>query len=235
MKLRQGERRLREQKIGVLGGSFNPIHAGHLHIAREIQRLFALSQVHFVVAATPPHKQLENLIPLPHRYAMVALATAGSPSFIPSLVELEPPASPFSVDTMEKLVRSLGCRKADLYFIAGGDSLHDVSAWKESEKLLISYNFVFVGRPGFRTANAEDLLPGRAAARVRSFVGMGQTSVRKRIEEAGSEPGIYILDVNAPDVSATRIRELVATGKSIRRLVPEPVLEYINKLHLYGE
>ena len=90
-------------RIGVLGGTFNPVHNGHLHIARNIQEFFALKQVHFVVATTPPHKSLEDLIPFNHRYAMVSLAVAGVSSFIPSLVELEPEASPFSIDTMDKL------------------------------------------------------------------------------------------------------------------------------------
>ena len=136
------------ERIGVLGGTFNPIHLGHLHIAGEIQKIFSLAQVHFVVATTPPHKSPEDLIPFIHRYAMLSLATAAISSYIPSMIELEPQASPFSVDTMNKLARCMGREQRELYFIAGGDSLSEVKTWRNSEKLLTSYNFVFALRPG---------------------------------------------------------------------------------------
>jgi nicotinate-nucleotide adenylyltransferase len=223
-------------RIGVLGGTFNPIHFGHLHIARDIQRLFSLSQVHFVVATAPPHKPLEGLIAFTHRYAMVSLAVAGVPSFIPSLIELEPQASPFSVDTMHKLSRYLGRDRGILYFIAGGDSLLEVNSWRESESLLTSYNFVFVMRPGTARVDPGDVLPERALARVRDLTGLTRIRMRRRIaEENADENRIYLVDIGAPDISATRIRTLASSGKPVHRMVPGPVREYIRKLHLYGE
>jgi len=221
------------KRIGVLGGTFNPIHRGHLHIAREIQRIFSLAEVHFVVATTPPHKAPGDLIPFTHRYAMVSLATAGVSSFIPSLIELEPEASPFSVDTMRKLARSLGRRKGLLYFIAGGDSLPEVKTWRESEKLLTSYSFIFATRPGSRPVNPADVLPERAVARVWDLSGLGQDKTYRVVEQTDASR-IYILNVGAPDISATQIRELASSGKSIQRMVPKSVREYIDKLHLYG-
>lgn len=220
-------------RIGVLGGTFNPIHLGHLHIAREIQKIFSLSQVHFVVATVPPHKAPENLIPFVHRYAMVSLATAGAPSFIPSLIELEPESSPFSVDTMRKLKCRLGSQSV-LYFIAGGDSLAEVKSWRESEKLLTSYNFIFAVRPGTGPFNPEDVLPGRASARVRDLTQLKPIQIRSGIEENGDAKRIYILDVHAPDISATQIRKWVYSEETVRGMVPGPVCEYIQKLHLYG-
>jgi nicotinate-nucleotide adenylyltransferase len=217
----------------VLGGTFNPIHRGHLHIAGEIQRIFSLAQVHFVVATIPPHKAPGDLIPFTHRYAMVSLATAGISSFIPSLIELEPEASPFSVDTMGKLAHSLGRGKSLLYFIAGGDSLPEVKSWRESEKLLTSYNFIFATRPGSRPVNPAVVLPEKAAACVSDLTGLGQVKTRRVIEQTDANR-IFILDVGAPDISATRIRELASSGKSIQRMVPKSVREYIDKLHLYG-
>jgi nicotinate-nucleotide adenylyltransferase len=223
-------------RVGVLGGTFNPIHLGHLHIAKSIQQLFSLSQVYFVVATTPPHKTPENLIEFSHRYAMVSLAVAGIPSFIPSMIELEPHASPFSIDTMDKLAGILGRDRAVLYFIAGGDSLLEVKSWRESEKLLTSYNFVFAARPGADLNNIGDALPGKSVARVHSFTGMTRAQVRRRIAEGGAdEKRIYIVDIGAPDISATRIRNLASSGKSVRRMIPETVYDYIRKLHLYGE
>jgi nicotinate-nucleotide adenylyltransferase len=222
-------------KIGVLGGTFNPIHFGHLHIAGRIQALFSLSQVHFVVATMPPHKRPEDLIPFTHRYAMVSLAVAEETCFIPSLVELEPPASPFSIETMHKLAHGDGPDKRILYFIAGGDSLGEVKSWRESEKLLNCYNFVFVVRPGTKLMVPQDALPGKTAARMIDLTGLRRAEMRRRIVEAGDgRSHIYIVDADAPDISATQIRNRISLKKSIRRTVPGPVCEYIRKLHLYG-
>jgi len=221
------------KRIGVFGGTFNPIHLGHLHLAREIQKIFSLSQVHFVVATVPPHKAPEDLIPFAHRFAMVSIATAGIPSFIPSLVELEPKASAFSIDTMRKLARWIG-RESALYFIAGGDSLAEVQSWREGEKLLTSHNFIFAARPGTGRVNPADVLPAKASARVRDLTGFGRVPMQRVIREKSDTTRIYIVDVGAPDISATRIRKRVSLGKPIAPMVPAPVREYIRKLHLYG-
>jgi nicotinate-nucleotide adenylyltransferase len=221
------------KRIGVLGGTFNPIHLGHMHVAREIQKIFSLSQVYFVVATAPPHKNTEDLIPFMHRYAMVSLATSGTPSFLPSMIELEPKASAFSVDTMRKLTRSLS-RESVLYFLAGGDSLAEVKLWRNSENLLTSYNFIFAMRPGTGPINPADVLPSKAAARVHNLTGCGRAAIRRTITEQTDANRIYIVDVGAPDISATRIRRLASSGKSIRRMVPGPVSEYIHKIRLYG-
>ncbi len=222
-------------RIGVLGGTFNPVHFGHLHIARNTQTLFAFSQVHFVVATAPPHKSPGNLIHFTHRYAMVSLAVAGLSSFIPSLMELEPKASPFSIDTMSKVARRMGLNNSSLYFIAGGDSLIEVKSWQHSEKLLDLYNFVFVTRPGIEQIDPEDALPPKVLPRVRDLTGLKRSQMQHCIdEEASGKSRIYIVDIGAPDISATRIRTLASAQKSIHRLVPGPVREYIHKLHLYG-
>ena len=231
------ECRLGGLRLGVLGGSFNPIHFGHMHIARSCQRLFSLSRVHFVVAASPPHKSGEDMIPFMHRYAMVCLATMGRPSFVPSLVELEPPASPFSVDTLGKLAGQVDRRKGILYFIAGEDSLNEVKSWRESETLLTTYNFIFVRRPGTRKEDHRDILPERSLSQVLDLCGLGRVQIRRRIgeEERSGESRIYIVDLNAPDISATEIRILAGAGKSLKSAVPAPVRDYIRKLNLYGE
>lgn len=223
-------------KVGVLGGTFNPIHFGHLHIAQSVQKLFSLSRVYFVVATMPPHKNCEFLIPFTHRYAMVSLALADHPQFIPSMVELEPRASVFSVDTMKKLSSRPDSSGDDLYFIAGGDSLAEVKSWRASERLLTAYNFIFAMRPGVRPPDFKAVLPERAVARVRDLTRPGRSRTPGRLAGArGRESRIYIVDVGAPDISATRIRDLAASGKSVRRMVPGCVDDYIRKLHLYGE
>ena len=223
-------------RVGVLGGTFNPVHFGHLHIAEKVRKIFSLSRVYFVVATVPPHKLHENLIPFVHRYAMVSLAVAGIPAFVPSMIELEPEASAFSIDTMKKFECFLAREKSALFFIAGGDSLAEVRSWRDSEKLLASYNFVFAARPGTGLVPCRDVLPETAVARVRDFTGLGPARMQRKINEENSGGNrIYIVDVDAPDISATRIRDLASAGKSLRSMVPGTVCEYIRKHHLYGE
>ncbi len=227
---------MRTARVGVLGGTFNPIHYGHLHLAESIRSLFSLSHVYFVVATMPPHKRRQDLIPFVHRYAMVSLALAGARRFVPSMIELEPEPSPFTIDTLKKLDRSAGRADRSLYFLAGGDSLAEIQTWRDSEKLLESYNFVFALRPGVRPFSWQKVLPGKAIGRVRDFTGWSPARIRRSLREEGdSERRIYLVDVDAPDISATRIRRLAASGKSLRRLVPGPVGDYIGKHRLYGE
>jgi nicotinate-nucleotide adenylyltransferase len=224
-------------RFGVLGGSFNPVHQGHLHLAHASRDIFDLAEVHFVVASAPPHKPARELIPFSHRYAMVSLATSGLPGLIPSPIEMDPPVSSYSVDTLAKLERRGNTTGAYLYFIAGGDSLLEVSGWHQSARLLASYNFIFVMRAGFPLPDLGDVLPGEAVSRVADFRGLAHAAMKDRIaSDAGSsQPRIYIVDFGAPDIAASQIRRLASLGRGIEALVPAPVSEYINKLHLYGE
>jgi len=221
-------------RLGVLGGSFNPIHLGHLYIARRARDLFGMQRIHFVVATFPPHKQLQHLIPFTHRYAMVSLATSRSPSFVPSLVELEPPASPFSIDTMSKLATACSGRDNRPYFIAGTDSLLDVPNWRDSRRLLASFNFIFVTRPGAEIGDIRGILPYRASSDILDLRECSRSEMLRRIERAASSPSIFLVDLRAPDISASRIRRLAAAGRRFDRLVPAAVRTYIRKLNLYG-
>lgn len=233
----EGERNLGSVKIGIFGGTFNPIHLGHLHIARRVQALFDLDKVHFVVATTPPHKRLEELVPFIHRYAMVSLAVAAHSSFAPSLAELDPPSSPFSLHTMEKFSLRYRETGADLYFIAGGDSLMEVGGWHSSGDLLSRYNFIFAARPGVQDSETAGVLPPGVERRVRDLRGQSSRRIRAKIkdEERGEGNLLFILDVGAPDISGSQIRELVSMGRPYSHLVPRSVSQYVQKLHLYGE
>jgi nicotinate-nucleotide adenylyltransferase len=223
--------------MGVLGGTFNPIHLGHLYIAQHAQRLFGLTEVRFVVATVPPHKDLKNLIPLIHRYAMVSLAVAGHRTFAPSLVELEPPASPFSIHTMGKMARRHAGGGKKLCFIAGSDSLMEVSNWRDSDELLSTYDFVFFMRPGAALPDVKAVLSSEVSSRVLDLRGLGSRKLRDRLAtlKQRRDSRIFVLDLAAPDISASRIRDLASSGRRIRHLVPAAVNEYIQKLHLYGE
>lgn len=223
------------ERLGVLGGTFDPIHEGHLYVARSVQKIFRLSKILFVVASTPPHKPPKTLVDFAHRYAMVSLATAGEPFFVPSPIELEPDASPYSVDTMSKIARDSGFDTGDIYFIAGGDSLREVRSWRESEKLLTSYNFVFVLRPGFGKGDFREFLPEKAWPLLCDGSRPGAEDIRLQIEEnRGGANRLFVVDVDAPDISATDIRRLAASGKDFSGSVPDAVNEYISKMQLYG-
>jgi nicotinate-nucleotide adenylyltransferase len=226
----------RTERMGVLGGTFNPIHRGHLHIAGCIQKLFDLSQVLFVVSTTPPHKSTQRLVHFTHRYAMVGLATAGSSVLVPSMLELSPPASPFSIDTLAKLVRSRGTG-AKIYFIAGADSMLEIASWHRSAQLLRDYEFIFASRPGIKLADPGSVLPPNVRARLLDLRGLGPRQTRRRIRAEAETVGdhIYLVDVDAPDISASDIRERIRAGKPLRHLVPGPVAEYMRKLKLYGD
>ncbi len=224
-------------RIGVFGGTFNPIHRGHLHIAHRTKSLFDLDEIHSVVAASPPHKPNVDLALLLHRFAMVSLATAAVPSFIPSLIELEDPASPYSVRTMEKFALLNSGNSRNVFFIGGGDSLLDVAGWHESGELLRNYNFVFVTRPGVPAVDPGQALPALIRDRIRDLRGRSLAEIRGIVGEAtpGEVNRIFILDARAPDVSSSQVRLDAAGGRPIGHLVPAAVRSYIQKLHLYGE
>jgi len=223
--------------VGVLGGTFNPIHRGHLHIAKSVQSLFGLSRVYFVVSPSPPHKRADALLPFAHRYAMTSLAVEKEISFIPSMAEMEPEPSSYTIDTMDKLARLE--RQNPLFFIAGGDSLLEVASWRESKRLLAEYNFIFVKRRWDEPIDAEKCLPTDAFRRTRDLTGLARAQIKKKIAgEPKGENRIYIVDVKAPDVSSTKIRSLLAAkggDYAIRRMLPPAVRIYIRKLNLYRQ
>jgi len=233
----EGKSHLALKRLGIYGGTFNPIHLGHIHLARRAQSLFDLSAVQFVVASTPPHKSSKALLSMNHRYAMVCLATSGFPRLVPSLAEIEPTPSPYTIDTITKIKRAQAPDPPALYFIAGGDSLLEVRQWFECERLLAMCNWIFVTRPGMKPAEAAKALPGSAAPRVRDLSGLRSSLLRQRIreEEKIGSTRIYIVNLGAPDIAATRIRKLASAGRNISHLVPSSVNRYIQKLHIYGE
>lgn len=224
-------------RLGVLGGSFNPIHLGHLHIARQAREIFGLSRVLFVVAGTPPHKVPQDLISFNHRYAMVSLATSGCEYFLPSPVELEAPVSPYSIDTLAKLARRFGIASHALFFIAGGDSLLEVAGWHRGAELLATYNFVFAMRPGFRVPETREILLPDSLGRLVDCRGWDSADVQCRLaaESSCSESRIFLVDLGAPEIAASQIRRRAASGQAINDLVPALVHEYIQKLDPYGE
>ena len=221
-------------RIALFGGTFDPIHSGHLRVAEAAAGEFALDKLLFVPAAHPPHKHRLKLTPFAHRYAMVSLACASDPRFVPSLLEAPTrDARPqYSVDTCTRARRELGARDR-LFFLIGMDALLDLPHWKHYRRLLDLVNFIVVSRPGFDAADIWKILPEDLVPRVRRDP--EPKSVRLR------STTLYILrDVDVPAASH-RIRaalqnggrEPVGKGRELTGFVPPLVEEYIRKEGLY--
>jgi nicotinate-nucleotide adenylyltransferase len=218
--------------IGLFGGTFDPVHKGHLAVARAAAKRFHLGKVYFIPASMPPHRQGEPITAFHDRYAMLALATAGEKSFLPSLAEApaEQDHLSFTIDTVRRFKQSL--RKSDhLFFIIGVDAFLQVASWHRSEDLLREIDFIVVSRPGFSMADVAHALPKSlrpAAAVVKAFrksPAKGTLALRSTM--------IHILDEVKFPVSATAARHAAATGKSLARFVEPLVAEYIKKMGLY--
>jgi len=218
------------RRIGLFGGTFDPIHLGHLAVARAAKRRFQLDRVFFIPVGHPPHKPASDLPPFEHRFAMVALACAGYPDFEVSLAESgrngDGPRVCYSVDTVRLFREEFNQPGDQLYFILGADSFLDLRAWKDYDTLLDLCDFIVASRPGFRTDALRQVIPAQLLAPASS------ASPRPR-SIALSHSTVFLLDSVESRVSATEVRRRLEHGRSIRGLVPPRVEEYITKQALY--
>jgi nicotinate-nucleotide adenylyltransferase len=221
--------------IALFGGSFDPIHSGHLAVARVADRRFNFDEVHFIPASRPPHKLKQHLAPFPHRFAMVSLACAEHPHFVPSLVEAGEDFSGtqlhYSVDTVRYFRHLFHAPGDRLYFIVGADAFLDIPMWKEYETLLSLCDFIIANRPGIRAEALRlvippDLLAGPSDKR-EPDVPPSQLIAHLR------RTSVYLLESVSSDISATDIRRRAGRGQSIHGLVSPRVEEYILKQGLY--
>ncbi|MBI1817946.1 MAG: nicotinate-nucleotide adenylyltransferase [Deltaproteobacteria bacterium] len=211
-------------KLGILGGAFNPIHLAHLRNAEEVCEAFGLDRVLFVPTGNPPHKAPTDLLPAPHRLAMVRRALVGNPKFRASTIELDRDGRSYSVDT----VRELRARhpRARLYLIIGMDQYRELGTWKAYRDLLRLCDIVVTSRPGFSFVGGPRTLP--VAVR-------GEFCYQPKQQRLGHESGtaIHFLRISDLQISASAIRARVHRGASIRYLVPQSVQRYIEQHHLY--
>ena len=221
-----------ERRVAIYGGTFDPVHVGHLTVAGRLLELFALDQVMFVPAHVAPHKRGRGVTPPFARFAMLALATQGEPRFHVSTVELDAPESPYTVETIGRVRKMLGAG-AQTFFVMGADSWEEITTWREWERLLSLTNTVVVTRPGHKIETAH--VTGAVRARIVDVRGANCEAVAAH--EAGGERGerIYFTDAVSVDVSATAVRRLVREGREGEawRFVPPAVAEFIGKYDLY--
>jgi nicotinate-nucleotide adenylyltransferase len=223
----------RGRRIALFGGTFDPIHTGHLAVARAAQRRFRFDEVHFIPAAHPPHKPASELLPFAHRFAMVALACQGQVRFVPSLAEANSngasAGASYSVDTVRRFQREV-CRPGDqLYFLLGADSFLEIGTWKEYETLLGLCDFVVASRPGFSTDALRRVIPQRLLAKRSGDTRPDRGAIRLL------RTTVHLLDTVASRVSATAVRRRLDRGRSVHGLVPRGVEEYIIKQALYRD
>ncbi|MGL4345101.1 MAG: nicotinate-nucleotide adenylyltransferase [Cellulosilyticaceae bacterium] len=205
------EQRQSIKKLAIMGGTFDPIHMGHLVTAEAVRHEFDIDEVLFIPTGNPPHKANFNITSAEQRYLMTVLATATNPHFKVSRMEIDREGTTYTIDTVKELKKIYG-KEVKLYFITGADAIHEILTWKEPESLLQICTFIAVTRPGYKK---EYLL---------------QQVEELRLNYQGS---IKFLEVPALAISSSDIRGRVAQSNPIRYLVTEAVENYINKYELY--
>ena len=221
---------MKRRRIGVYGGTFDPVHRGHLSVARAVLENFALDELLFVPAFVPPHKRGREISSPHHRYTMLALATRHEPLMRISTIELDAPARPYTVETMASLQSAHA--DADLFFVMGMDSFREVTLWRDYETLLSNYSVIVAARPGHENddeARGKHLAP-TLQARIVDLRG-GKRPTDKQL----ATPHIFVTDYVAVDVSATAIRAAVEAGDGIKKLVPSVIAAYVQKYSLYRD
>lgn len=200
-----------ERRIGILGGTFDPIHLGHLALAESAGEELELEKVLFIPAGHPPHKKDRLITEARHRQRMTELAIAGNPRFALSTIDLVRSGLSYTVDTLRLL--SAEYVGAELFFIIGADSLLDLPTWYRPAEILQLAIVAAAGRPGFSLDQFE------------SKLGELYRKYRHRI---------VLFEAPSLDISSTMLRERLVAGRSVRYLVPDAVLEYIAANDLYG-
>lgn len=232
--------------IGLFGGTFDPIHKGHLALAVAARERCDLGRIYFVPTNVPPHKATQPVASFFHRYAMTVLATQSEKAFVPSLLEAPSefvvqdkkasrgtvaPAPNYSIDTIRKLKREF--KKADrLFFLIGIDAFNDIAKWREAEGLFSECEFIVASRPGYSLADVATALPEKLRPR--------EEVTRPFLKQPAKGdlvlPGVtlHLLDDVNQNISATAIRQALGGKKPVKKYLPESVEEYIKKEALYG-
>ena len=208
-------------RLGVLGGTFDPVHLGHLAVGRAAAAALALDDVRLVPSRVPPHRSVGPRASSYHRFAMAALAALGEPGWTVSDIELRRDGPSYSVDTLTAFGAD-GWAATQIFFLIGADAFAEIATWSRYPAVLDLAHFVVVTRPG----TTHDDVRARVPA-------LGPRMTTARDIGARSAPGIVLLAADTPDVSSTDIRARAARGAALTGLVTEPVEQYIRRHRLY--
>ena len=231
--------------IGLFGGTFDPIHKGHLALASAAQKRCELSRIFFVPTNVQPHKSSQPVASYFHRYAMTALATQGEKAFVLSLLEAPgefilhdkksakgsvASAPNYTIDTIRKLKQTF--KKSDrLFLLIGMDAFKDISKWREAESLFQECEFIIASRPGYSLADVAASLPEKLRPRAEATKPFAKQPAKGDLVLPGVT--LHLLDDVNQKISATEIREAVRAKRPIKKFVPDAVEEYIRKEGLY--
>jgi nicotinate-nucleotide adenylyltransferase len=219
--------------IGLFGGTFDPIHRGHLKVARAAADRFKLREVWFIPVDISPHKQKSPPTSYFHRYSMVALAVADEPEFLASLLEAPEPGAhmerqpSYTINTIRQVKARLR-RRDRVFFLVGIDAFRDIAKWHKSVELLRECDFIVAARPGHSLENLAQWLPKELRPTSKEVQALGR-------DEALHNYGVklHLLPETHENVSATQIRAAMRNGKALKKFVPDTVAEYIRKEGLY--
>ena len=223
---------MKSRRAGVYGGTFDPVHNGHIEVARRVLKLFELDEIVFVPACVPPHKRNAKLTSPFHRFAMLALATEMDRDLLVSTIELDAPDRPYAVDTVERMRAQVG-EQTEMFFLVGADSWLEIKTWRDWQRLLSLCNFIVMTRPGYElTQEAIADLP------IPVLNVLGKSSrPQDTMKMPNKSPHAYFTDAVRLDVSAVQIRTAIKSNDfaSVRHMVPPQVAAYIEKHRLYKD
>ena len=211
-------------RIGILGGTLDPVHLGHIETALAARAALALDSVVVLPSRVPPHRPTQPIASRYHRFAMAALAVNGVDGLTASDMELCAPGPSYTADTLTRL-HATGLTPTQIFFITGADAFAEIETWSRYPEVLDLSHFVVVTRPGTPAWSVRDRLPA-LAGRMESAATIADPQQRR--------PSIFLLDARTPDVSSTEIRRRIRTGESLAGLVPPAVEQHIAQHQLYS-
>ena len=202
------------KRIGIFGGTFNPIHMGHMIMAEKVCQQHHLSKILFIPAYIPPHKYVNDLAEAYHRYQMIKAAISGKSKLEVSDLEIIREGKSYTIDTVQEILDHYG-KNSEVFLIMGADSLNELELWKNIKRLSQLCHFVIINRPGFKT---------EASARLIEIIGSDNISDMERLR----------IEITPVGISSTDIRKRLNDGVEIKGLVPECVEAYIREHGLYS-
>ena len=217
---------MKKERIGIFGGTFNPIHKGHVKAALEVQEIFLLARILLIPSYIPPHKGAPDIAPPSHRFQMVELAVAPYPQIVPSSIEIDAKGKSYSILTLAKLKKRYP--NSSMFFILGVDAFLEIDTWRDYEKVLEQCHFIVISRPGYDLEDAKNVLGGNYTERV--IQDFDSVKLEKVVLQSYK---IFLLSIPAFDIASKDIRRKVKMRESIADLVAEPVEKYISSNKLY--
>ncbi|MEE9193061.1 MAG: nicotinate-nucleotide adenylyltransferase [Thermodesulfobacteriota bacterium] len=214
-------------KVGLFGGSFNPLHIGHLRAAEEVREILDLDKIIFIPSSIHPIKNEKNIVDAKYRLRMLELATRDIKDFEVSVVEMKRPGPSYTVDTSKYFKDKF--KNYRLFFILGTENLAKIDTWKDYKELFKCADFAVLSRPGYNLENIRDIIP---RGLVKQFK-LSENKNGKTVYKHSSGNSLVFFKIKGIRISSTTLRKLVENGKSIKYFVPDSVNKYILKNKLY--